>query len=48
MSEIAVKEQEELNEKLGEMEERLEEAEANGATQTAGFALETKKKMEAI
>ena len=48
MSEIAVKEQEELNGKLAEMEERLEEAEAAGETNAAGFALEQKKKIDAI
>jgi len=40
MSEIAVKEQEELNEKIQELEHELEEAKAGGATAAAGAALE--------
>ena len=48
MSEIAVKEQEELNERISDLEHELEEQKASGATVTAGAAVEQKKKMEAI
>ena len=40
MSEIAVREQEELNEKISDMEHELETAKASGATATAGAALD--------
>lgn len=40
MSEIAVREQEELNEKISDMEHELEAAKASGASATAGAALE--------
>ena len=40
MSEIAVREQEELNEKIGDLEHELEAAKAQGETATAGAALE--------
>ena len=48
MSEIAVKEQEELNERISDLEHELEEMKANGATVTAGAAVEQKKKIETI
>ena len=48
MSEIAVREQEELNEKISDLEHELEASKAQGASATAGAALEQKKKIEAI
>jgi DNA repair exonuclease SbcCD ATPase subunit len=48
MSEIAVREQEELNEKISDLEHELEAAQANGASASAGAALDQKKKIEAI
>jgi len=48
MSEIAVREQEELNEKISAMEHELEAAKANRRFATAGAALDQKKKIEAI
>ena len=48
MSEIAVKEQEELNEKIQELEHELETAKASGNAATAGAALEQKKRIDAI
>ena len=48
MSEIAVKEQEELQAKISDLEHELEVAQAAGAANTAGAALEQKKKVEAI
>lgn len=48
MSEIAVREQEELNEKISDLEHELEAAKAQGVSASAGAALEQKKKIEAI
>ena len=48
MSEIAVREQEELNEKISDLEHELEAAKANGESSAAGAALDQKKKIEAI
>ena len=48
MSEIAVKEQEELNEKISDLEHELEVAKSAGEAAGAGAALEQKKKIEAI
>ena len=48
MSEIAVKEQEELNGKIADLEEELNAAKLAGQTVTAGAALEQKKKIEAV
>ena len=46
MSEIAVKEQEELNERISELEHELEAAKAAGASSAAGAVLDQKKKIE--
>ena len=48
MSEIAVREQEELNEKISDLEHELEASKAQGASASAGAVLEQKKKIEAI
>ena len=48
MSEIAVREQEELNEKISDLEHELEAAKAKGESSAAGAALDQKKKIEAI
>ncbi len=48
MSEIAVKEQEELQAKIQDLEHELEAAQAAGAANSAGAALEQKKKIDTI
>jgi len=48
MSEIAVKDQEQLNEKIGELEYELEAAKTTGGAATAGATLEFKRKIEVI
>ena len=46
MSEIAVKEQEELNERISDLEHELEAAKAAGESSAAGAVLDQKKKIE--
>ena len=46
MSEIAVKEQEELNERISDLEHELEAAKAAGESSAAGAVLDQKKRIE--
>lgn len=46
MSEIAVKEQEELNERISDLEHELDAAKATGESANAGAALDQKRKIE--
>ena len=48
MSEIAVKEQEELNERIADLEHELEAAKAAGESSAAGAVLDQKKRIEQI